>query len=171
MVGIYVCIKNIMGQEPVVVHQIVISRIFMVSLILALFYTLKDKIGSSIMRNLKRQDYIDGISAFIKMSLVTIPVVVLFSYLFHNFYGCSHFLFILPLSDIPYLVKRCKSNAYLSIMLMMALTSLRDLLHILNFRISIWVILGNLLLLVILYCVKKYLIIICENNNKGDSNE
>lgn len=123
------------------------------------------------MRNLKRQDYIDGISAFIKMSLVTIPVVVLFSYLFHKFYGCSHFLFILPLSDIPYLVKRCKSNAYLSIMLMMALTSLRDLLHIPNFRISIWVILRNLLLLVILYCVKKYLIIICENNNKGDSNE
>lgn len=48
------------------------------------------------MRNLKRQDYIDGISAFIKMSLVTIPVVVLFSYLFTSFMDAPiFFLFYL----------------------------------------------------------------------------
>lgn len=53
------------------------------------------------MRNLNVQDYIDGISAFIKGSLVTIPLVALFSFLFQNKYGLSHFLFILPMSYLP----------------------------------------------------------------------
>ncbi|MCK1211902.1 hypothetical protein MXZ89_09745 [Streptococcus uberis] len=118
------------------------------------------------MRNLNVQDYIDGISAFIKGSLVTIPLVALFSFLFQNKYGLSHFLFILPMSYLPYLVKRSKSNAYLSIMLMMALTSLREFLHIPKFRVTIWIILGNLFVLTLLYLIKKYLIKICEKNDK-----
>lgn len=119
-----------------------------------------------VMRNLNVQDYIDGISAFIKGSLVTIPLVALFSFLFQNKYGLSHFLFILPMSYLPYLVKRSKSNAYLSIMLMMALTSLREFLHIPKFRVTIWIIIGHLFLLVLLYLIKKYLIKICEKNDK-----
>lgn len=107
------------------------------------------------MRNLNVQDYIDGISAFIKGSLVTIPLVALFSFLFQNKYGLSHFLFILPMSYLPYLVKRSKSNAYLSILLMMALTSLREFLHIPKFRVTIWIIIGHLFLLVLLYLIKK----------------
>lgn len=118
------------------------------------------------MRNLNVQDYIDGISAFIKGSLVTIPLVALFSFLFQNKYGLSHFLFILPMSYLPYLVRRSKSNAYLSILLMMALTSLREFLHIPKFRVTIWIIIGHLFLLVLLYLLKKYLIKICEKNDK-----
>lgn len=118
------------------------------------------------MGNLKIQDFIYGISAFIKGSLVTIPPVALFSFLFQNKYGLSHFLFILPMSYLPYLVKRSKSNAYLSILLMMALTSLREFLHIPKFRVTIWIIIGHLFLLVLLYLIKKYLIKICEKNDK-----
>lgn len=118
------------------------------------------------MGNLKIQDFIYGISAFIKGSLVTIPMVALFSFLFQSKYGLSHFLFILPMSYLPYLVKRSKSNAYLSIMLMMALTSLREFLHIPKFRVTIWIILGNLFVLALLYLLKKYLIKICEKNDK-----
>ncbi|MCK1239483.1 hypothetical protein MX111_08680 [Streptococcus uberis] len=118
------------------------------------------------MRNLNVQDYIDGISAFIKGSLVTIPLVALFSFLFQNKYGLSHFLFILPMSYLPYLVRRSKSNAYLSILLMMALTNLREFLHIPKFRVTIWIIIGHLFLLVLLYLLKKYLIKICEKNDK-----
>lgn len=118
------------------------------------------------MRNLNVQDYIDGISAFIKGSLVTIPLVALFSFLFQNKYGLSHFLFILPMSYLQYLVRRSKSNAYLSILLMMALTSLREFLHIPKFRVTIWIIIGHLFLLVLLYLLKKYLIKICEKNDK-----
>lgn len=118
------------------------------------------------MGNLKIRDFIYGISAFIKGSLVTIPLVALFSFLFQSKYGLSHFLFILPMSYLPYLVKRSKSNAYLSIMLMMALTSLREFLHIPKFRVTIWIILGNLFVLALLYLLKKYLIKICEKNDK-----
>lgn len=118
------------------------------------------------MGNLKIQDFIYGISAFIKGSLVTIPLVALFSFLFQNKYGLSHFLFILPMSYLPYLVKRSKSNAYLSILLMMALTSLREFLHIPKFRVTIWIIIGHLFLLVLLYLIKKYLIKICGKNDK-----